>query len=135
MMDCARARDGLMEADVAELQGHGGTALAEHLRTCAVCRAKADAILATYTALDASLSTEPPRRMPRALRWLAVAVPLAAAAALVLVLGQPPERFGTPPAAAVTPTPPAAPLVSAPSARDVTIMHTDDPNIVVVWLN
>ncbi|HKI94096.1 MAG TPA: hypothetical protein VJ992_02285 [Gemmatimonadales bacterium] len=135
-MDCTVARDGLLEAEVEELRGDGDSALARHLRACATCRAAAERILAAYAALDASLAVERPRRrMPRTLRWLEVAVPLAAAAILVLVLAQPSVHIPAAPAASATSAASAAPLVSAPAAHDVTVMHTDDPNIVIVWIN
>lgn len=138
-MDCTLARDAMLEAELEELRGSGDTALADHLRACPPCRATAERILAGYAALDASLAAERPRpRLPRSLRWLEIAVPLAAAAALVLLVAQPRGTSPAPTApsaASAVPAAPAPPLVSAPGAHDVTVMQTDDPNIVVVWIN
>lgn len=76
-------------------------------------------------------------------RW---AAPLAAAAALAAALvlrsggpvrgpaPRPPAGTGIP-ATAASISRPGTPLVQAPSARNVMIFKTDDPNITIIWLD
>jgi predicted anti-sigma-YlaC factor YlaD len=139
MTSCVEARDALLVADLADLDGSREGPLAAHLASCPACRA-----LAATGALRAERSVEPRRspeaaarmarveagrvRRARRARW-ALAPVLAAAglAALLLVRGGP--ESGRPLAARPVPPPP---LVES-AAANVAVFTTDNPTIVVVW--
>jgi hypothetical protein len=130
--------------------------LREHLRTCRDCAALAAAVLAGNAALDGTLAqltgtrgaggavrpaaavydTARPagvarRRLPR---WPAALVPLAAAAALLLVLNPAlTTRAPLPPLPAPAEAVPATPVVNAVGASGVAVMRTSNPSITVVW--
>jgi predicted anti-sigma-YlaC factor YlaD len=144
MTSCVEARDALLVADLADLDGSREGPLAAHLASCPACRALADRVLAATGALRAERSVEPRRspeaaarmarveagrvRRARRARW-ALAPVLAAAglAALLLVRGGP--ESGRPLAARPVPPPP---LVES-AAANVAVFTTDNPTIVVVW--
>lgn len=98
-MTCERMREALLQAEVAELRGEGASTVAVHVRECAACRRDAARILAATTQLGGVV------RRRRGRRWV-IALPLAAAAALVLWL----RPF---PAPVVAPTSPLAPAAQA----------------------
>ena len=95
-MTCETARQAMMDAELDDLRGQGGSELSVHLRTCAACRTRADAILASYGALARGLDVFQPSaaetpvmrlaRRRRRVAWLPL--PLAAAAALALLLAR-----------------------------------------------
>jgi anti-sigma factor RsiW len=137
----------MLEADPAELAAGSASDLSRHLESCAACRATAAEILAAERGLAEWLAAARPRgedagavaraaavsqRRNQTRREWAVGALLAAAAALVLLL-----LPRTPPPAA--PSLAVAPLeaghfsVTAPPGRDVIVMHTSNPEIVVVW--
>lgn len=147
-MDCERARSLLLEADVPELLAASESELGRHLRTCAACRRRADAIRQAEGDLAAWLARATPRadesaalaraataarRRPVGRRY-AAAGGLAAAAALagLLLLSR---RSGPTEEAFITPVVPA-PVgfsVTAPAGRELIVLHTANPKIVVVW--
>jgi predicted anti-sigma-YlaC factor YlaD len=146
-MDCERAQALLLEADVTELSGESDSDLARHLRTCAACRRGADAIRQAERDLGAWLAHAAPRteeslavaraaatarRRSAARRTAAVGGMAAAALAGLVVL----SRRSRPPAeAAAAPPAAAAPgfFVTAPPGREIVVLHTANPKIVVVW--
>jgi len=137
--------------------GVGGD-LREHTRSCEGCASLARAILAENARLDDAVARLTVMRASEAARgetkphgavtaapgwsrrrawrrWAAALVPLAAAAALVVVIWQQAPRSPaslvplTGPAVRV----PATPAVNAIGASGVAVMRTNDPNITVVW--
>ncbi len=147
-MDCESARRLLLEADIPDLLAESDSELSRHLRTCAACRRAADLISRAERGLDAWLSAAGSRgdasfalaqaaataRRRAAIRRAGAAGGLAAAAVLAGILLVP--RGSAPPAgsAAASPAGGAAGFfVTAPPGRDVVVLHTANPNIVVVW--
>lgn len=147
-MTCATARMLMLTGDPAELQGSMGSDLALHIATCAACRARATLLLeaqaelaralddaadhAGHESVRAALAAARQRRDEARRRgWI---IPIAAAAVLagLLVI-----RYTHSP---TTPTRPAAPpvanhgvTVAAPPGRNVAVLRTDNPNVVVIW--
>lgn len=148
MMDCAEARRLLLEGDLPALTAGGDTDLGRHLATCARCRSAAEGIRAAEGALAEWLRARSPGgdaagavaragaealRRSHARRSLGAAGAIAAAAAVVLLL-LPRTRLPAPGAPA--PRAPASARgfsVTAPPGRDVMVLHTGDPRIIVVW--
>jgi anti-sigma factor RsiW len=146
-MNCQTARNLLLTAEVAELQGRGDSELSRHLGSCGRCRALAAELVGTLGELRRELQApedsdirsvrravlSAQRRRARA-RLLGRVVPLAAAAGLAGLLlarrGPPP---GVRPAAVQEETLVHDVTVTAPPGRNLAVWHTDDPNIVVVW--
>ena len=121
-MMCDHALEMLLEADLDELAGNGGSPLAAHVRECAKCSAVAARIAADTRALARAFNANrvvqrPLGGQPRfALR--PVVVVGAMAAALALIVFGPRRDRDLPPLAATGPTPatgPAASPVPAPS--------------------
>lgn len=128
-MNCAEARERLLEADPAELRGTVESPLSRHLTGCAVCAGLARHILAQTAAIHAALDHAPAVRPAK--RWRrALPAGLAAAAVLAVLLIR---RID------VTETAPGAPHVDeATSALVVTganaaVMPTTNPKITVIW--
>ena len=147
MMDCRSARDLLLEAEPAELRGEGGSPLAAHLRECAGCRSAARAILAGQAELDAALralAAAPAearvlplrRRAGLARRVATLAVPLAAAAAAVMLLdrGPAPENPGITRERIARALFPRRPVARPISGRNATVLRTSDPGVTLVWI-
>jgi len=148
-MSCEAARERLLEADLAELQGLGDGELARHLRSCARCRAQGRVILDQYAALEHALERQvpaldpadprwQPRVLPRPARRWTVMIPLALAAGLAVLVvarrGRPALEPGGPPssvALAVWDNPGLD--VQGPPGRTVAVFQTDNPDIVVIW--
>jgi predicted anti-sigma-YlaC factor YlaD len=146
-VDCDRARALLLEADLADLLPGSGTELARHLGACAACRREADRILLAEHHLAAWLEEARPlgdadRAVARARaaarrravgRRVGTFGGLAVAAALVAVLLLP--RRSAPPGPPVLPPlqPATGFSVTAPPGREVIVLHTANPKIVVVW--
>ena len=143
-MNCRTAHTLILTAEVADLEGRGDSDLSHHLRSCAHCRGLAAEILQAMGELDHALKVEDEgvqpvrqailhaqRRRART-RRLARMVPLAAAAGLagLLLVRRGPQVV-----------PGAAPAlealhdvsVTAPPGHSLAVLHTDDPNIVVIW--
>ncbi len=144
-MNCRAARALLLTAEVADLEDRGDGDLSQHFRSCPDCRALATEVLQAMGELRRAL--EPPqeagiqpvrravleaqRRRTRA-RLLARAVPLAAAAGLagLLLMRRSPQVV---PGATRTPAAIHDVSVTAPPGRSLAVLHTDNPNIVVIW--
>lgn len=140
-MRCEDARDLLLTADPAELDGRRPGPLASHLETCPACGAAAARIVAATRALRAERAVRPAAvaaataraealRLARARRTRRAITTLAAAAgfAAILLLREGPHA-GRPVAPGQIPSPP---LVES-NAGHVAILTTDNPAIVVVW--
>lgn len=146
-MNCATARELLLVADPADLEGRTESELSRHLSSCEPCRRAAERVLSALAELEVGLASDPEtsalttaRRAMAAARkrrvrsqWVRRAVPLAAAAglaALLIVRRSPPLPPDTVPVRApihdVTVTAP-------PGGQSLAVLHTGDPNIVVVW--
>lgn len=146
-MSCREMRDRLLEADRHELEGGGPSPVAEHIRTCAACRATALRILRAEKDLRTAFSRmapEPPVRVVRAWtqrpnRRVNTFVRFAAAAALVVLGGlwlRPGanDRSST----RLVTVEPSTPLARGPEVRrasgDYALVQTDNPRITVVWI-
>jgi len=146
-MDCAEARRAMLEADPAVLMAPGDSDLGRHLVTCERCRAAARAILEAEARLGAWLGgltpgTEVGAALERAaslarrrtlVRRLGGPAALAAAAVLagIMLVPRQAQLPGPPPAR--EPEGPTGFSVTAPPGRDVVVLHTANPKIVVVW--
>lgn len=146
-MNCDTARELLLVADPVDLEGRTGSDLSQHLRNCEACRRAAELVLHALAELEVGLASdldtsalttarralaEARKRRVRS-QWVRRAVPLAAAAglaALLIVRRSPPLPPDTVPTRApihdVTVTAP-------PGGQSLAVLHTADPNIVVVW--
>lgn len=144
-MNCAAARERLLEADLAELQGLGESELVRHLQSCEPCRKQARVILDQHAALRRALEEQAPRFQladsPRqrrvaspARRW-AVAVPLALAAGTAILVVTRSRQPAVEPGTSVPAAASAAPGldVQGPPDRTVAVFQTDNPDIVVIW--
>ncbi len=148
-VNCEMALDQMLESDVEDLTGESGTELAAHIAACERCQAVASEIVEGQRRLADSLRamesgrtvdvvldevrSQATRRRRRA-RAFGVLVPLAAAAALALLVTS--DRSGTVPSDAVIPeiaiaVPPT--LVRLPPATNAMLLKTDNPKITVVW--
>lgn len=146
-MDCTSARRAMLEADPAELAGDFPSELSRHLESCATCRSAAAEVLEDERGLAAWLAEARPRgdaaeavaraaaaaRRRTAVRRLGAAGSVLAAAAVVILLllprGQPPAAA---PLAAAIPEAGHFSVTAAPN-RDLVVMHTSNPKIIVVW--
>lgn len=148
-MTCATARTLMLTADPAELAGSTGSDLALHIATCASCRGHVALLLEAQSELARALDAPGDQDSLGAVRSaLAIArrrrddarqrrwtFPLAAAAVLAgLVV----IRLGG--RAPVQPSPPAVPpaaghriTVTPPRGRNVAVLQTDNPNVVIIW--
>jgi anti-sigma factor RsiW len=145
-MTCTEALDLLLEAEPHELAGTTDSGLSRHLRDCSTCRTSAARILEAEGVLRQQLAATAParsvgaavelaqlRRKRSAWRLLSplAAAAAAAAAALVGIVwehqpslpGVPPQPGARPPSLAIT----------APAGRNVLVMTTDNPDVVVFW--
>jgi len=138
---CVTARELMLDAEPEELRARGDSQLARHLHTCADCARAARAILAVSDdlahALDTLAATPALTSATRQskLRRLTIAlVPLAAAAALLLVLWQ---SNAQPDALAPIVLPvqevPTVPVVNVPATGTVAVMRASNPNITIIW--
>jgi predicted anti-sigma-YlaC factor YlaD len=152
-MNCTEARDRLLEADLAEIQGEADTDLSLHLLGCAACRAVAERLSAEERSLAAALDAVRPRlgveealtraeaesasrrgvlTLPLRKAWSLVPLAAAAAVAGILVTGNGGQLPGEPiDVAAVSETP--VPTVVESTGQSVAVFETENPDIVVVW--
>ena len=154
-MNCTEARDRLLEADLAELDGEVETDLSRHLQGCAGCRTVAERLAAQERTLAAALDAVQPRvgveeALARAeaesasrgrvltfpLRKAWGLVPLAAAAAVagVLVTHNGGQLPGEPIDVAALVQEAPVPTVEASTGQNVAVFNTENPDIVVVWI-
>jgi len=146
-VDCTAARRAMLEADGSELAGGSGSELGRHLESCAACRAVAAEILAAERGLGEWLAAARPRgeaadavarvaaasrRRARARRAGAAGSLLAAAAVAVLLLLPHVHSAAAPSLAAALPEAGHFSVTASPT-RDVVVMHTSNPKIIVVW--
>lgn len=133
-MNCGTAYSALLTADPHELRGLGDSELAQHIRSCAACRAKGERILDANALLAASLNQQSPVN-PGARRPWAAAIPLALAAAIsgVMLSSQPTAapapRVGS---IAEVKQPVNRTTVNASAGEDVAVFRVSD-KITVVW--
>lgn len=147
-MDCTTAHELMLEADPQDLRDGSDSELGRHLATCADCRATARRIDAAETALRRAVSGQRPRRdiarviataraegahrtalRRRWQRWM----PLAAAAGLVALVWIGRRESVRVTAALPEPSGTAAVTVEAPAGRNVAVLETPNPDIVVIW--
>lgn len=143
---CDAARANMLEAEPEELRAGGEGGLAQHLVECAVCRARADRILAAQARLDRGLDFLSDRaviasrrggrrvRSRPAVRWLAPAG-LAAAAIVAGVLLRPADPRQPPdPLELVAALQPQAPEVDPRPGQHALVMRDETRGITIVWL-
>ena len=150
-MKCVDAVELILEADLQDLRGEGDGVLAQHLQSCAKCRALAqvvveeegvlalrmveavpapdlDEILELGLASPTGGLSWPRERFRRAGYAL---VPLAAAAALAaLFLRSEPTLPGP---AYSSPEPTVALGLEVPEGRNAAVLQTGNPDITVLW--
>ena len=150
MSGCTRSLDALLEADVEELSGIAETELGVHIRGCISCAAAARKVLEGNDALDEVLGSAPPidagavvararlealpkaeGRVPSPGRWRGwAALGAAASIGALLVLS---ERDPSMPGLELAPRAEVHSIVEAPAGRNVAVIHTDNPDITVLW--
>lgn len=148
-MDCRAALPLLLEAEPDELAGLAETPLAAHVRGCAPCRARAEAVLDGQRALAAVLDQParsgdafgPPRpdapardRPPVARRaarpaFRRVALAAGALAFVAVLLLRLPERAPVAPPVPDLPPPPVRVMAGGP----VAVFETGRPDVTLVW--
>jgi anti-sigma factor RsiW len=153
-LDCARAREAILEAEPQALRTGDAGSLGRHLAACPRCRAEALRIvrftgaLATRLASPPALEAQavvraaghPSHHSSRHRRLIGVGLPLAAAAGLATLLfvgreaGN--DRLFRPPAAGEPPIALATPVVefTSPPDRNAVVLQTRNPDITVIWL-
>lgn len=156
MTACGTVRALMLDAEPEALRGEGASEVAEHVRRCPACAARAGVLHAETAAIgrflggaappldvDAVLSAawRPPDGRATAGGQAKAApfvpwrqwVPLAAAAALAgLLLLRDGPSLPPPPSSAPAPSP-APPLVEQATHRNVAVLATANPEITVVW--
>lgn len=150
-MTCDAARELLLTADPAELDGRTGSPLADHLRTCAACRAAAERLVMAQRAWSEALGGGPGQtsgaereaaqvalrsagHRRATARRVRLGLPLAAAVlAGLLVLHRNPESSFSLPGPDAGPVP-ARFAVTAPPGRNVLVLQQPDTaHVIVVW--
>jgi predicted anti-sigma-YlaC factor YlaD len=156
-MTCSDAVHRILEGDPLDLQGHGDSSLAEHIRTCPRCRAMAELVLEEERRLgiqmvgavevpdldqllDEALEKRPgtsPKTTSREHQGLQFKrfglplIPLAAAAAVVtLFLGGEPSLPGD---SYAPPQRTAGLGVEVPEGQNAAVLATNNPDITVLW--
>jgi anti-sigma factor RsiW len=145
-MNCDEAREEMLEAAPADLASEIDSALSRHLRHCPACRAAAAHALAVErgmaewleaaepataaaTAIPAARATA--RRRAAARPWVGAGVAVAAGLAALLIWWHPPEGLAPPTPRSAASRPGFS--VTPPPGRDVIVLTTPNPRIVVVW--
>lgn len=140
IMTCETARQEMLIGDLDELRRDADSALATHLKTCAQCRSRAEAILDGYNNLNIALSEWPvpvpkARELARARHrtpYLWLPLPLAAAAALALLLIRN-QKTELPDVDAIARLIlPEAPIVAPATGQQAVVMEED--GFTIVWL-
>jgi len=146
-MNCAEARDAMLEAELADLSPGSGSELGRHLAECAGCRAAAARIAGAEAALAQRLAAARPRldesaaiaraaaagRRRARVRRVGASGTLAAAAALAALLLLPVHRGPGPEPPPVPPGAPAGFSVTASPGQGLVVLQPADSTIVVVW--
>ena len=148
-VNCDTALEQMLVSEVEDLTGESGTELAAHIVACARCQAVASEIVEGQRRLADSLrAMESGRtvdtvldevraqvtRRRRRTRAFRVLVPLAAAAALALLVTT--DRSGTVPSSVAVPESATAvprTMVRLPPTTNAMVLKTDNPKITVVW--
>ncbi|KPJ91188.1 MAG: hypothetical protein AMS18_09190 [Gemmatimonas sp. SG8_17] len=149
-MNCADAREQLLEADAAELSCVVASELSEHLEACDSCHALAARILQAQVTLEKGLSVvQPSTTVDVALQsatmratavrrkrswWAAASLAAATGAAGLLLFGnggpELPGELWQPPPSVVS----SGLDVVAPFGKDVVVFDINDrPDVMVVW--
>lgn len=154
-MNCQEASQGILQANLPELEGVGESSLAAHIRRCDRCRAAAQAIVEDHTLLPQVLHAVVPepdldgildrhlaekkaisegaqtRAATHFKRVGLYLLPLAAAATLAgLFFGGNPSLPGEP---YTVPQPAQGLGLEVADGRDVAVLATDNPDITVLW--
>jgi hypothetical protein len=137
----------MLQADLEELDAGTDSELARHLLACETCRSAAQAIRTRERELGAWLARTRPRTdvsvalaraahaagRLRRIRTLGTALTLAAAAVLGAVVLLPRHAPSTGGAATPALADAGGFSVATPPGRDLIVLHTANPKIVVVW--
>lgn len=147
-INCAAALERLLEAEPTELQGHGDSELAIHVRGCARCQAIGTKLLAGQEQLATALGELRPAvgvdqalslvraRRSRAGRWQAMWewTPVAAAAAAAAVMILQSVGGGRLADSSVVMAPPMVePLVEMTTEQSVMVFESRDQSAKVIW--
>jgi hypothetical protein len=131
-MNCSQARDEMLVAELAELEGGG--ALGVHLERCASCRRLADAVLSDSRRLADVVVARRPRGVSRTRIAVVAALPIAAGIVIAFAVSAkrpdvvPPKRMSTLPVAK------HVSLTVAPG-QTAAVLKTADPTVTVIWLS
>ena len=157
MIDCALAREEMLDAAPDELGGVARTELAMHVRSCPRCGPLARLLLDEQARLGGAISLVQPRLSPDAAaseilaipsipsraresrreqlgRWAATLFPMAAAAGLAawFVYG---NREPVPyPVGTFAQAPARAVRITAPPGTSTIVLNTADPDITFAWI-
>jgi hypothetical protein len=134
-MQCALARELMLEADLPELAGTADTELARHVSACADCRAVARRLIESHADLDRGLESLTPRKSAIPLRnhwWRWTPLPLAAAAVVALLIARSEESVTLPDPLLARLMFPAPPVVTPAPGKQAVIIEKND--LTVVWL-
>ena len=143
-MNCAAAREMMLVADRAELEGAAESELSRHVQSCADCSAVARRILtaerelarvvrssAPRRAADEAIRQAPRRAPRRCWAWRAAPLAIAALLAAVLLGRRPLIEHALP-----LTLPPALGshlAVEPPPGWSVAVFGADNPDIIVIW--
>lgn len=134
-MNCQTAYQELLIAEPEQLRGLGDTPLAQHIRVCERCGARAGRILEANALLSAQLG-QASRDMPKKRRaqmpaWLPI--PIAAAIAALIHMSAPePARAPRVGSLKDVKRPTTRVVVNTPVNRNVAVIRAAD-NMTVVW--
>ena len=147
-ISCDSAFERLLEADPADLAGHGDSELAVHVQECVRCQAVGAKLLGGQEQLAAALTQIVPHtdvdgalsaarvsrskahRRQKLWQWGPIAAAAAIAGVMVLqALGGTPMLEGEILSAPVT----IEPLVEAPAGQNVLVFQTSDQSAKVIW--
>lgn len=133
-IDCAQARELLLEADLDELT-NDATPLARHVAECTKCAALAKALVEGYASLEdglAAMATKRTIQKGRTRKHAWAVLPLAAAAALVMILARGENTPLTQPTFLAQLMFPEQTQVDPPAGKQAVIIEKND--LTVVWL-
>lgn len=132
-LNCETARELMLEAEMAELEGQGDTPLARHIAHCDLCRAHARRLLHGHALLDEGLAAIKPRTRSRSRRWARwTPLPLAAAAVVALLLARRPDALVPQSELLLSLMFPEQPVVTPAPGQQAMVLEKND--LTVVWL-